>query len=109
MSDAGCRKIVTPETHYLENWSDDPDFDPSSEYEETRTTSGRDSRISHSVVEENSIKKYFTKFITNPTVLVRRKEVSKRCHFKELEPLNKYSQKNVITKIRAEKRKYMNM
>ena len=51
------------------------------------------------------------KFITNPAVFVRRKEVSKiLCHFKELETLsNKYSQKNIMTKIRAEKRKYMNM
>ena len=111
VNDAGCGKTITPENHYLENWKDDPDFDPSSEYEETGTSSGRDSRISHSLEEEKLIKKYFTKFITNPAVLVRRKEVSKiLCHFKELETLsNKYSQKNIMTKIRAEKRKYMNM
>ena len=111
VNDAGCGKTITPENHYLENWKDDPDFDPSSEYEETGTSSGRDSRISYSLEEEKLIKKYFTKFITNPAVLVRRKEVSKiLCHFKELETLsNKYSQKNIMTKIRAEKRKYMNM
>ena len=111
VNDAGCGKTITPENHYLENWNDDPDFDPSSEYEETGSTSGRDSTISYSVEEEKLIKKYFTKFITNPAVLVRRKEISKIvCYFKELEPLiNKYPQKNIMKKVRAEKRHYMNM
>ena len=108
MNDAGCGKTITPENHYLENWNDDPDFDPSSEYEETGSTSGRDSTISYSVEEEKLIKKYFTKFITNPAVLVRRKEMSRiLCYFKELEPLiNKYSRKNIMTKVRAEKRQH---
>ena len=111
VNDAWCGKTITPENHYLENWNDDPEFDPSSEYEETGTISGRDNRISYSLEEEKLIKKCFTKFITNPAVLVHRKEVPKiLCLFKELETLsNKYSQKNIMTKIRAEKRKCMNM
>ena len=108
MNDAGCGKTITPENHYLENWNDDPDFQPSSEYEEMGTTSGGDSRISYSVEGEKLIKKCFTKFITNPAVLVRRKEMSRiLCYFKELEPLiNKYSRKNIMTKVRAEKRQH---
>ena len=52
MKDTGCWKTITPENDYLENWNDDLDFDPPSEYEETGTTSGRDSRISYFLEEE---------------------------------------------------------
>ena len=106
--------MTEPETNM--NWKCDHSSDkctdePSSElFDSEEATLSHDNRTVYSSKDEALIQKYFSNYITDSAVLLRKQDVVRILNrYQELEEIkNKYLIKSLIIKIRAEKRKYMN-
>lgn len=86
--------------------------EPSSEFcDSEEATLSHDNRTVYSSKDERLIQKYFSNYITDSAVLIRKQDVVRILNrYQELEEIkNKYLIKSLIIKIRAEKRKYMNL